>query len=391
MILHERPQTTRPNGLHGKQPVGTSVYMANDPLERVYMGSDTRPKRSHKGDSGKWAAQSCTKPTHGHNLAFYLWPRVPWAPSHDMTRHDPTLPVCTGTHTRHVPTRPNEIWGFHGRTTRTKFRGFRVRTTRTKFRGFRGRTTRTKPRGSIRQTGHTNMQRTHERSRLSIFGTPTCARAPHTARHGPTGLVRADPTRPNAFARAPTHDTTRPDPNKIWGFLICTTRTKFGVSMGARPERRHKAASGKRAARTCRRHTGGHDLAFLALPTCARAPTHGRTRPARTKARRSVRQTGRANVQEAHGWSRPIIFCAATCSRAPTRGTARPDPTRLARTRLHGHPHTTRPDPPERNLGFPCVHAANEIWGFHGCTTRTKARGSVGQTGRTNVQKAHGR
>jgi hypothetical protein len=277
------------------------------------------------------------------------------------TRHDTTRPVCTGTHTRHVPTRPNEIWGFHGRTTRTKFRGFRVRTTRTKFRGFRGRTTRTKPRGSIRKTGHTNMQRTHERSRLSIFGTPTCARAPHTARHGPTGLVRADPTRPNAFARAPTHDTTRPDPNKIWGFLICTTRMKFGVSMGARPERRHKAASGKRVARTCRRHTGGHDL--------------GR-----------AEQTSCTNVHKAN-------------LGAPTHGTARPDP-----------PWASRPESPERNLGFPWVYDLNkegtwavmtwhfrhahvcprtpthgmarddlarlkEIWGLNGRTTRTKARG----------------
>jgi hypothetical protein len=358
-------QTTRPDeSLHGKRARSNEFTWAPT-HDQNEVTREIRENGRH---------DLCTRPTSLHNLAFFIRPRVPWVPSHDTTR-----PVCTGTHTRHVPTRPNEIWGFHGRTTRTKFRGFR------------GRTTRTNPRGSIRQTGHTNMQRTHERSRLSIFGTPTCARAPHTARHGPTGLVRADPTGPNAFARAPTHDTTRPDPNEIWGFLICTTRTKFGVSMGARPERRHKAASCKRAARTCRRHTGGHDLAFLALPTCARAPTHGTTRPARTKARRSVRQTGRANVQEAHGWSRPNIFCAATCSRAPTRGTARPDPTRLARTRLHGHPHTTRPDPPERNLGFPCVHAANEIWGFHGCTTRTKARGSVGQTGRTNVQKAHGR
>jgi hypothetical protein len=178
---------------------------------------------------------------------------------HDTTRPDPPQRVCTGTHTRHVLTRPNEIWGFHGRTTRTKFWGFC------------GRTTRTKARGSVKQTGRTNVQKTHGRSRLSVFGTATCARAPT---HDPAGLGRADPTRPNAFARAPTHDTTRPDPNKIWGFLVCTTRTKFGVSMGARPERRHKGASGKRAARTCIRHTGGHHLAFLALP---RVPEHPRT------------------------------------------------------------------------------------------------------------------
>ena len=163
------------------------------------------------------------------------------------TRHDTTRPVCTGTHTRHVPTRPNEIWGFHGRTTRTKFRGFRVRTTRTKFRGFRGRTTRTKPRGSIRKTGHTNMQRTHERSRLSIFGTPTCARAPHTARHGPTRPDRPCASRPDPPERVCTgthtrHDMTRSEqnlgfpymhnPNEIWGFHGCATRTKAQGSVG---------------------------------------------------------------------------------------------------------------------------------------------------------------
>ena len=354
------------------------------------------------------------------------------------TRHDTTRPVCTGTHTRHVPTRPNEIWGFHGRTTRTKFRGFRVRTTRTKFRGFRGRTTRTKPRGSIRQTGHTNMQRTHERSRLSIFGTPTCARAPHTARHGPTGLVRADPTRPNAFARAPTHDTTRPDPNKIWGFLICTTRTKFGVSMGARPERRHKAASGKRAARTCRRHTGGHDLAFLALP---RVPEHPRTagpdppeqrhdgasgkQVARTCrrhmgghalsffARPHVPEHPRAARHDPTPLDSPERVCTGThtrhdltrpngiwgfhvctprtkfgvsmgarperrpegasgkrAARMCRRHTGGDDLEILARPRVPGHPHTARHDPTRPGRADP--NRPNEIWGFHGCTTRTK-------------------
>src|SRR5271168_3723028 len=85
------------------------------------------------------------------------------------------------------------------------------------------------------------------------------------SRHGTTR-----PTRPNTFARAPTHDMTRP------------TRTKFGLSMGARPERRPEGASSKRAARTCRRHTGGDDLEFLARPRVPAHPhtaRHGTTRP----------------------------------------------------------------------------------------------------------------
>jgi hypothetical protein len=210
------------------------------------MGSDTRPKRSHKGDSGKRAAQSCTKPTPGHNLAFYLWPRVPWAPSHDMTRHDPTLPDPFARAPTHDTSRP----------TQTKFgvsmgarpeRNFGVSVDARPERRHEGASGKRVTRMCRRHTGGHG---------LAFLARPRVPRHPHTTRHGPTGLVRAEPTRPNAFAWAPTHDMTRPDPNKIWGFLVCTTRMKFGVSMGARPERRHKATLGKWATRTCRRHTG---------------------------------------------------------------------------------------------------------------------------------------
>ena len=159
------------------------------------MGSDTRPERSHKGDSGKRAARSCTKPTLGHNFAFFIRPRVPWSPSHDTTRPDPTR-----LHGHPHTTRPDPA--------RTKFGvSMGARPARTKLWGFRGRTTPMKARGSMRKTGHMNVQKTHGQSRLSIFGTATCARAPT---HGTTrpGLVRAHPTRPNVFAQAPTHDTT---------------------------------------------------------------------------------------------------------------------------------------------------------------------------------------
>ena len=53
------------------------------------------------------------------------------------------------------------------------------------------------------------------------------------------------------FIRPPSHGTTRPDP----------------------PERRHKGANRKLAARACTRHTGGHNLAYFIRP-----PRHDPTR-----------------------------------------------------------------------------------------------------------------
>ena len=67
--------------------------------------------------------------------------------------------------------------------------------------------------------GRANMQKAHGWSRLKHFLHGHMFPSTHS-RHGTTR-----PTRPNTFARAPTHDMTRP------------TRTKFGVSMCARPER----------------------------------------------------------------------------------------------------------------------------------------------------------
>jgi len=55
----------------------------NDPPEQVdtdtikrqpndFTWAPARPKRSHKGEPGKQAARTCTKPTLGHNLAFFI-------------------------------------------------------------------------------------------------------------------------------------------------------------------------------------------------------------------------------------------------------------------------------------------------------------------------------
>jgi hypothetical protein len=84
----ERPaRTTRPNEF--------TRAPSNDPPER--------PKRSDKGEPGKRAARTCTKPTSGHNLAFLIRarPNDPGAPS-------PERPARTSSHGRPQTTRPND-------------------------------------------------------------------------------------------------------------------------------------------------------------------------------------------------------------------------------------------------------------------------------------------
>jgi hypothetical protein len=53
----------------------------NDPPERVHTGALKRPARTtetnDKGEPGKRAARTCTKPTSGHNLAFLIRARSP--------------------------------------------------------------------------------------------------------------------------------------------------------------------------------------------------------------------------------------------------------------------------------------------------------------------------
>jgi hypothetical protein len=49
---------------------------SNDPPNDFAWALE-RPKRSDKGEPGKRAARTCTKPTSGHNLAFLIWARSP--------------------------------------------------------------------------------------------------------------------------------------------------------------------------------------------------------------------------------------------------------------------------------------------------------------------------
>ena len=255
---HDQNQGTREiraNGQHNRSPCSTATcstaptHGTTRPARTKFgVSMGARPERRHEGASSKWVARTCRRHTGGHALTFFAWPHVP---GHPLTaRHDPTDSpehVCTGTHTRHDPTHPNEIWGFH----------------------------------------------------------------------------------------------------------VCTARTKFGLSMGARPERRPEGASSKRAARTCRRHTGGDDLEFLARPRVPAHPhtaRHDPTHPGRADPNRPSEIWGfhgcMTRTKKAHGRSRLSIFGTATCPRAPTHGTTRDD--------------SARP---------------KEIWGLNGRTTRTKARG----------------
>ena len=250
---HDQNQGTREiraNGQHNRSPCSTAPTHGTTRPARTKFGVSmgARPERRHEGASSKWVARTCRRHTGGHALTFFAWPHVP---EHPLTaRHDPTDSpehVCTGTHTRHDPTHPNEIWGFH----------------------------------------------------------------------------------------------------------VCTARTKFGLSMGARPERRPEGASSKRAARTCRRHTGGDDLEFLARPRVPAHPhtaRHDPTHPGRADPNRPSEIWGfhgcMTRTKKAHGRSRLSIFGTATCAQAPTHGTTRDD--------------SARP---------------KEIWGLNGRTTRTKARG----------------
>jgi hypothetical protein len=117
---HGRPQTTRPND---------------------FAWAPERPKRSDKGEPGKRAARTCTKPTSGHNLAFLIRAR---SPGRALAR----------------TTRPNEF-------TRAPSNDLPEP----------ARTTETKRQGRAGQMSCTNVHKANLGSQLSIFDTGSFARA----------------------------------------------------------------------------------------------------------------------------------------------------------------------------------------------------------------------
>jgi hypothetical protein len=111
-----RPQTTRPNDPPERVHTGALKRPArtthpNDPPERPartsshgrpqttrpneFTRAPERPKRTDKGEPGKRAARTCTKPTSGHNLAFLIRP-------------SPERPTRTSSPGRPQTTRPND-------------------------------------------------------------------------------------------------------------------------------------------------------------------------------------------------------------------------------------------------------------------------------------------
>jgi hypothetical protein len=104
---HGCPQTTRPND---------------------FAWAPERPKRTDKGEPGKRAARTCTKPTSGHNLAFFIRP-------------SPERPARTSSHWHPQTTRPNEFTRAPSNYPPERF-CMGARTTETNQQGRAGQTTR---------------------------------------------------------------------------------------------------------------------------------------------------------------------------------------------------------------------------------------------------------
>jgi hypothetical protein len=161
-------RTTRPNEF--------TRAPSNDPPE-FCMGANT--KRSDKGEPGKRAARTCTKPTSGHNLAFLIRAR---SPGRALAR----------------TTRPNEFTRAPSNDPPKRF-------------CMGARTTETNRQGRARQTSCTNVHKANLGSQLSIFdtgsfdpGAPSPERPARTSSHG-----RPQTTRPNDFAWASETETKR--------------------------------------------------------------------------------------------------------------------------------------------------------------------------------------
>ena len=174
------------------------------------------PKRSHKGEPGKRAARTCTKPTSGHNLAFLIRAR---SPGHTLAR----------------TTHPNVLTRT---TSNDQPEQFYMGT----------RTTEMKPQGRAKQRSYTNMHKANLGSQLSIFDMGLFARVrPH----------------PNDPPERVDMDTLKWPTRTSWHGRPQTTCSNDFTWAPAWPKRRDKGEPGKWAARTCTKPTSGDNLAFL--------------------------------------------------------------------------------------------------------------------------------
>jgi hypothetical protein len=376
---HGRPQTTRPND---------------------FSWAPERPKRTDKGEPGKRAARTCTKPTSGHNLAFLIRPS-PERPARTSspgrprtTRpNDPPERVHTGALKRPArTTHPNDPPERPTRTTRPN--DFtRAPSNDPPERFFMGaRTTETNRQGRAGQTSCTNVHKANLGSQLSIFD---------------TALART--TRPNEFSRAPSNDpperptrtsshgrpqTTRPNdpPERVQAGALKrparttrlndpperpartsshgrpqTTRPNDPPERPARtsshgcpqttrpnerPKRTDKGEAGKRAARACTKPTSGHNLAVLIR---ARPPGRALARTTRPNEFTRAPSNDPPERPKRSDKGEPGKRAARACTK-PTSGhnlafliRARPPGRALARTtRPNEFTRAPSNDPPER-------------------------------------------
>jgi hypothetical protein len=395
-------RTTRPNEF--------TRAPSNDPPER-------RPKRSDKGEPGKRAARTCTKPTSGHNLAFLIRAHSPGralarttrpneftrAPSNDPPETTETKrqgragqTSCTNVHKANLGSQLSifDTGSFARARPRPNDPPERVHTGALKR---PARTTETKRQGRAGQTSCTNVHKANLGSQLSIFDTGSFARARPRPNDPPervhTGaLKRPARTTPKRDKGEPgkraARTCTKPTSGHNLAFLIRarspgralarTTRPNEFTRAPSndppeRPKRSDKGEPGKRAARTCTKPTSGHNLAFLIR---ARSPGRALARttrpneftrapsndpPERPKPKRQGRagQTSCTNVHKANLGSQLSIFDTGSFARA------RPRPN----------------DPPERVHGGALKRPAR--------TTETNRQGRAGQTSCTNVHKAN--
>jgi len=148
----------------------------------------TRLERRDKGESGKRATRTCTKPTSGHNLALFIWAR---SPRHALVRK----------------THPNEL-------TRTPSNDLPKRF-------YMGAcTTKIKGQGRATKTSCMNMHKANLGSQLSIFYTGLFTRARHRLNNPPKRvdtdvLKRPDRTILHGHPHDRNKDTSERRANKL--------------------------------------------------------------------------------------------------------------------------------------------------------------------------------
>src|SRR6202043_2281062 len=214
--------------------------------------SNDSPKRTDKGEPGKRAARTGTKPTSGHNLAFF----------------------DTGSFARVRP-RPTQLNEFTRTTRPNEFA--RTPSNESPKRTDKGDTAKRGARMCTKPTSGHN---------LAFFDTGSFAR------------VRPRPTRLNEFTR-----TSHPNDS---------ARTPSNDS----PKRTDKGEPGKQAARTCTKPTSGHNLAFFdtgsfARPTLTSSPnppahTSSHAHPQTTHPNERTRES-RANELHERAQSQPRV------------------------------------------------------------------------------------